>query len=355
MPFSSARPDLLHGDLAVFEGRGVAGVYDAGAVQAVLPVLALPGAISNSLDKASDDGEMSLAGFNLGRHHSGHAGHVSVDAVGIAGAVVLHLHLGAPVGTVQCDAEVVARLAVDGPAGLQVQRRPAGEADEGGRQVLDLVWFVALHKPEVAAAAPAARAELGVGCAAYCLYLGLAHEVDGHVYHVHAKVYERATAGKLLAGEPAAHAWDTVAAHPGRLGVVDPAQVPFLDVPLERLNVAPLALGEGDVHGAIGLPGRAYYPLRLGAVARERLLAEHVPAVCEGGHGDGGVQVVRRPDAHDVEVVAGDEFLPARVKIRHAVAPAELLQAVLFEPGERDGLHAWHPGEVLQVLLARVD
>src|SRR5215203_4513413 len=113
MPFSSARPDLLHGDLAVFEGRGVAGVYDAGA---------------------------------------------------IAGAVVLHLHLGAPVGTVQCDAEVVARLAVDGPAGLQVQRRPAGEADEGGRQVLDLVWFVALHKPEVAAAAPAARAELGVGC-----------------------------------------------------------------------------------------------------------------------------------------------------------------------------------------------
>ena len=97
-----------------------------------------------------------------------------------------------------------------------------------------------------------------------------------------------------------------------------------------------------------------YYPLRLGAVARERLLAEHVPAAFEGGYGDGGVQVIRRPDAHDVEVVAGDEFLPARVQVRHAVAPAELGQRVLFEPGERHGLHAGHPHEVLQVLLARV-
>src|SRR5215203_6980 len=236
--------DLLHGDLAVFEGRGVAGVYNASPVQAV-------------------NGVVSFAGFDLRRYDGGHAGHVGVNTDGIAGAVVPHLHLRSTVGAVQGDAEVIARLAVGGPAGLHVQRGPTGEADEGCRQVLDLVWFVALHESEVAPAAAPARAELGVGCAANALYLGLAHQKDGHVHHVHAKVYERAAAGKLLAGEPAAHAWDAVAAHPGRLGVVDPAEVPLLDVTLERLDIAPLALGEGDVHRAVCLPGSAYYPLSL--------------------------------------------------------------------------------------------
>ena len=125
-------------------------------------------------------------------------------------------------------------------------------------------------------------------------------------------------------------------------------------MPLERLYVAPLALGEGDVHRAPCFLCGLYYPFRLGAVARERLLAEHVPASFEGRYGDGGVQVVRRPDAHDVEIVAGDDLLPARVQIRHAVTPAELDQSGLFETGERYGLDAWHPYEILQVLLARV-
>src|SRR5215204_4286558 len=327
--------DLLHGDLAVFEGRGVAGVYNASPVQAV-------------------NGVVSFAGFDLRRYDGGHAGHVGVNTDGIAGAVVPHLHLRSTVGAVQGDAEVIARLAVGGPAGLQVQRGPTGEADEGCRQVLDLVWFVALHESEVAPAAAPARAELGVGCAANALYLGLAHKEDGHVHHVHSKVYERAAAGKLLAGEPAAHARDAVAAHPGSLGVVDPAQVPLLDMTLERLDIASLALGEGDVHRAVCLPGSAYYPLSLSAVACQRLLAEHVPAAFEGGYGDGGVQVVRRPYTHDVEVVTGDELLPAGVQVLYAVAPAELAQPDLFEPGERNGLHPRYPREALQVLLARV-
>src|SRR5918992_5003321 len=346
--------DLLHGDLAVFEGRGVASVYDAGTAEAVLPVLAIPSVAPDGLDEAPDNSVVSFAGFDLGHDHGWHAGHVGVDTYGIAGTVVFHLHLSASVGAVKGDAEVVARFAVGCPAGLQIQRRPTGETDEGGRQVLDLVWLVALHEPEVSPAAAPARAELGVGCATNALYLGLAHKEDSHVHHVHAKIYERAAAGKLLAGEPAAHARDAVAAHPGSLGVVDPAQVPLIDVPLERLDVSPLALGECDVHRAIRLPGHAHYPLRLNAIARQRLLAEHVPAAFEGGYGDGGVQVVRRPYAHNVEVVAGDEFLPARVQILNAVSSAELAKQVLFEPGERHGLHARYPHEVLQVLFARV-
>jgi hypothetical protein len=79
-----------------------------------------------------------------------------------------------------------------------------------------------------------------------------------------------------------------------------------------------------------------------------------MPAAFQGGYCDGCVQVVRRPDAHYVEVIAGDEFLPARVQVMHAVAPAELAQQVLFEPGEGHWLHAGHPHEVLQVLVARV-
>jgi hypothetical protein len=44
-------------------------------------------------------------------------------------------------------------------------------------------------------------------------------------------------------------------------------------VPLERLHVAPLALGEGDVYGPVRGPCRVDYLLRLFTVARERLLA----------------------------------------------------------------------------------
>ncbi len=66
------------------------------------------------------------------------------------------------------------------------------------------------------------------------------------------------------------------------------------------------------------------------------------------------MQVVRRPDAYDVEVVTGDEILPASVQVGYAVALPELVQLVLFEAGERDGFYAGHPHEVLQVLLAGV-
>src|SRR5215208_8088595 len=184
--YSFLAGDLLHGDLAVFEGRGVAGVYDPRPVQAVLPVLAFPGTFPDGLDEAPDDGVVSLTGFDLGHYNSGHAGHVGVDTDSIAGTVVPHFHLRPTVGAVKGDAEVVARLTVGSPAGLQAQRSPTGEADKGRRQVLDLVWFVALHEPEVAPAAAPARAELGVRCAANALYLGLAHQEDGHVHHMHA-------------------------------------------------------------------------------------------------------------------------------------------------------------------------
>src|SRR5215217_4617541 len=273
---------------------------------AALSLMSLPVATPDGLDEAPNNGEVSFAGFDLGRDDGWHAGHVGVDTDGIAGAVVFHLHLGASVGAVQGDAEVVARLAVGGPAGLQVQRRPTRETDEGRRQVLDLVRSVALHELEVAPAAPPTRTELGIGGAAHALDFGISHQVEGHVYHMNAEVYEWTSTGELFAGEPTAHAWDAVATHPGSLGVVDPTEVSLHDVPLERLHVAPLTLGEGDVDRASGLPGRAHYPFCLGAVARERLLAEHVPAAFEGCYGDGRVEVVRRPDAYDVEVIAGD-------------------------------------------------
>ena len=99
------------------------------------------------LDEAPDYGEVSFAGFYLGRYHGGDAGHVGVDADGIARAVVSDLHLSATVGAVQGYAEVVARFAVDGPASLEVKRRPAGEADKRRRKILDLVRFLAGHEP----------------------------------------------------------------------------------------------------------------------------------------------------------------------------------------------------------------
>src|SRR5829696_9000296 len=346
--------NLFHRDLPIFECRGVAGIYDACSVEAIFAVLAFPLAAMYGLDEAPDDGEVALTGFYLGCYYRRDTCHVGVDADGVAGAVVFHLHLGAPFGAVEGYAEVVARFTVDGPAGLQGQRGPAREAQEGRRQILDLVGIFAAHEARAAPTAASLRTELGVGRAAHALDGGLAHQVESHVHHVHAEVDERSAPGELFAGEPATHPWDAVTAHPGRLGMVDPTQVPLLDVPLERLHVAPLALGEGDVDRPIRSPRRLHYLLRLAPGARERLLAENVTAPFEGGYGDGRVKVVRRPDAHDVEIVAGDEVLPTRVQIGHAVAFAELAQAVFFEAGERDGLYAGHPHEVLQVLVARV-
>src|ERR687897_802951 len=113
MPFSCARTDLFHQNLAVLQGRRVAGIDDARAVEAV--------------------------------------------------------------GAVEGYAEVVARLTVDGPAGLQGQRGPAREAQEGRRQVLDLVGVFASHEAGADPTAASLRTELGVGCAAHALDGGFAH------------------------------------------------------------------------------------------------------------------------------------------------------------------------------------
>src|SRR5215203_6965775 len=299
MPFSFARTDLFYRNLAILQGRRVAGIDDARAVEAIFAMLAFPLAAMYGLDEAPDDGEVAFTGFYLGCYYRRDTCHVGVDADGVAGAVVFHLHLGAPFGAVEGYAEVVARFTVDGPAGLQDQRGPAREAQEGRRQVLDFKGAFAAHEARANPTAASLGTELGVGRATHALDGGLAHQVEGHVHHVHAEVDERSAPGELFAGEPATHPRDAVAAHPGRLGVVDPTQVPLLDVPLERLHVAPLALGEGDVDRPIRSPRRVHYLLRLAPVARERLLAENVTPPFEGGYGDRRVQVVRRPNAHD--------------------------------------------------------
>src|SRR5829696_10288720 len=138
--------NIFYRDLAIFECRGVASVDNACTVEAVFAVLAFPHAAMYGLDEAPDDGEVAFTGFYLGCYHGGDTCHVGVDADGVAGAVVFHLHLGAPFGAVEGYAEVVARFTVDGPAGLQGQRGPAREAQEGRRQVLYLVGVFAAHK-----------------------------------------------------------------------------------------------------------------------------------------------------------------------------------------------------------------
>src|SRR5829696_7636737 len=346
--------NIFYRDLAIFECRGVASVDNACTVEAVFAVLAFPLAAMDGLDEAPDDGEVAFAGFNFGCYYGGDTCHVGVDADGIAGAVVFHLHLGATFCAVEGYAEVVARLTVDGPAGLQDQRGPAREAQEGRSQVLDFEGAFAAHEARANPTAASLGTELGVGRATHALDGGLAHQVEGHVHHVHAEVDERSAPGELFAGEPAAHPGDAVAAHPGRLGVVDPAQVPLLHVTLERLHVTPLALGKGDVDRPVRGPRRIDYPLRLFAVASKRFLAENVTVTFQGGYGDRRVQVVRRPDGHDVEVVAGDEVLPTRVQIGHPVASAQLAQVVPLQPGQGHGLDAGNPREVLEVLLAGV-
>ena len=61
--------DLPQGDLAALQGGGVAGVYDAGPVEAVFAELSLPVAAADRLHEAADDGEVPLARLYLGQDH----------------------------------------------------------------------------------------------------------------------------------------------------------------------------------------------------------------------------------------------------------------------------------------------
>src|ERR671921_2282400 len=167
--FSSDRTELFHRDLTILRGGRVARIDDARPVEAVFAVLALPVAVVDGLDEAFDHGVVAFAGLYLGRYHGGNSGHVGVDADRIAGAVVFDEHLGAAVGAVEGYAEVVAGLAVDGPAGLQGLRGPAGEAQKGRREILDLVGVVTSHQARADPTAASLRAELGVGRAAHAL------------------------------------------------------------------------------------------------------------------------------------------------------------------------------------------
>src|SRR5918998_4263534 len=147
----------------------------------------LPGPAPEGLDETLHHATMALARPYLGRDHGGYASHVRVDADGVAGAVVPDLQLGAAVGAIQRDAEIVARLAVGRPSSLQIKRRAAGEPDKGRRQVLDLVGGTndgLSAVVVVGAAATASGTEFGVGGAAHCLDPWLVHQEEGHVHHV---------------------------------------------------------------------------------------------------------------------------------------------------------------------------
>src|SRR3712207_698521 len=137
---------------------------------------------------------MPLTGFDLRDDDSGYASQVGVDAHGVLRTVVPHLHLGSPLGAVEREAEVVARLPVCCPPCLQVQRRASREADKGRGQVFDLVG-VADYCLGIPASAAASRTELGVGGAADALDLRLAHQVKGHIDQMDAQIYKRAAPG----------------------------------------------------------------------------------------------------------------------------------------------------------------
>lgn len=83
--------------------------------------------------------------------------------------------------------------------------------------------------------------------------------------------------------------------------------------------------------------GRRHHLPRLTCVHRERLLAHHVTACPEGGHGHGPVLAVGRGDVDDVDVVVGEQRLVAAVGAGDAVALGEG-GGPLVRPGP-DGHH----------------
>ena len=99
------------------------------------------------------------------------------------------------------------------------------------------------------------------------------------------------------------------------------------DVALEHLHVAARPIVEGHLQHAAGALGRPDHRLALLGVARQRLLAEDMPAALERRDGDRRVQVVRHADADDVEVVAREQLPVIAVEVRHATWNSEAVLA----------------------------
>jgi hypothetical protein len=179
------------------------------------------------------------------------------------------------------------------------------------------------------------RAQLGERARADRGDLRLLQQVQRQVEDVHAEIDQRATTGQLAVGEPAAHARDPVAPHPVRLGVVDPAELPLVDLVLQRRDVTALAVVEDDLEHLAGLLRRLDHRAALVDGAGQGLLAEHVQPLLQRGQRDRGVQLRRRTDADGVQAVGLQEVLPPLVEMRYPVLLAELGQGVLLQPGQR--------------------
>jgi hypothetical protein len=140
------------------------------------------------------------------------------------------------------------------------------------------------------------------------------------------------------------------AALPAGAHVIDVPDADLVEVALEVLHVGPPTVVEGDLEHAVGAHGGFAHPPRLVGGDGERLLAEDVLSGLEGGNRDGAVEGVGRGDAHDVELVEGDEFLPVVEQVRDAEALPELDEALGFLP--REG-HDLHPGDAQEGLRVR--
>ena len=137
----------------------------------------------------------------------------------------------------------------------------------------------------------------------------VAGDVLGEVDDVGADVAERPGASPVLL-EPPAHrhrgvrepVLEVLRAH-----VPDLPDAPFLHELAGQRDGRDTAVGEPDHrdHALLGGPlGRRGHRLGLGDRVGERLLAQHVLACLESGHGDLGVGVTGRADVDEVDVLA---------------------------------------------------
>lgn len=255
------------------------------------------------------------------------------------------------VGPVHPELDEVLGLAVGGPAGFEEQGHATLEPEERGGEVLHLEGGIRCLLPVVTATA-APGPELRVGGRRDREDPRLPQQVECQVQDVDADVHEESTTCQVTAGEPAAEGRDAGSPQPGSLHVVGAPESAVADDALEGRDVPAAPVVERDVEHAPRAPCGVDHRLSLVTVPGDRLLAQHVETLLQGGDGDGRVEERGNGDADGVEPVQRQQVLPAGDGVRDAVLGLQLREERRFHSGQAEDLDVLAVRVRLEVLAA---
>jgi hypothetical protein len=129
--------------------------------------------------------------------------------------------------------------------------------------------------------------------------------------------------------------------------VIDRAEVPALDLILDKLHVLSAAPVEDNAKNAVGTPRRLNDHLPFSGGRRQRFLDHDVFAGFQRGQCYRHVQYVRHGDSHRLDIGVCDQILVVSINARNVKLLCQFPASFLVESRNGDDLGAWILGEPL--------